>query len=87
MEMKRYLLDKIESLTNISVAKYRNNHNNSDGAYFHSAANFGKMYEDFFSETDEYARTRYIEIMQKVCEYWGVDYRTWFDTMCDIVYC
>ena len=27
-----------------------------------------------------------IEIMQKVCEYWGVDYRTWFDTMCDIAY-
>lgn len=86
MDMKKYLLDKIQSQAIISVMKYRHNNNAGAGAYFHSAANFGKMYEDFFNETDEYASTRYIEIMQKVCEYWGVDYRTWFDTMCDIVY-
>lgn len=86
MDMKEYLLDKIESQASISVMKYRHNRNNGAGAYFHSAANFGKMYEDFFSETDEYANTKYIEIMQKVCKRWNVNYRTWFDAMCNSVY-
>ena len=87
MEMKRYLLDKIDSQASISIIKYRKNNLGSAGSYFHAACQLGEMYAKFFAEEEIGAEFRYINIFQRVCKRWNVDYRIWFDTMCDIVYC
>lgn len=86
MDMKKYLLNKIDRQASLSIIKYRKNNLYSAGIYFHTACEFGVMYGKFFVEEEVDAEFRYIDIFHKVCERWDVDYRTWFDAMCDYVY-
>lgn len=85
INFKTYLLNEIESQANLSAMKYRCGHYISACAYFHSASRLGEMYGKLYAE-EKYASFKYIEIMRKACEHWNIDYRTWFDTMCDYVY-
>lgn len=87
INFKTYLLNEIESQANLSAMKYRCGHYSGACAYFHSAEQYGEMYGVFFADENENAEFEYIEIMQKVCKRWDVDYRTWFDAMCRNVYC
>ena len=85
MTKKEYLFDRLERQANISVYKYVKKNYVSAAAYFHSAAELGIVLEDCFKIQPGDSKY-FINIMRKCCDYWGVNYNSYFDKMCEYAY-